>query len=102
MVVTDESVPVPRQPVVKMVSSVGTRHGSHVGQGPHEYVAVGVAGQQSVEQGTVVLLTLMYSGQICVGSGATQWIWGHVAVFFPRKSQSLLWEVFFLVSLSLC
>jgi len=66
--------PPPGQPVVKMVSSVGMRHGSHVGQGPHEYVAVGVKGQQSVAHETVVLLTLRYKGQIWSEEGASHWI----------------------------
>lgn len=64
--------------MVKTVSSVGMRQGSHVGQGPHEYVAVGVNGQQLFAQGTVVLLTLRYMGQIWSEGGAAHWIWGQV------------------------
>lgn len=65
-----------------MIHSVGMRQASHVGQasGPTDGTyAVGVAGQQSVVHGTVVLDTLMYMGQIRSVGGAGQASGGQAA-----------------------
>lgn len=55
------------QPVVAMTVSTGTPHSPHGRQLPRTY-AVGVVGQQSVEQGTSVVVMRMKSGQSIAGA----------------------------------